>query len=441
MIKAQVVSARDAVSQTKGHVLLVNPPVFDRRYPWVKWNQPLDLLKLGTLLKRTQDCDVKLFDFMLPTPKGIVPRRHARIQDDLSTRRSILWHFGRSWEDFDAYLDQLTRSKWIPSTVWITTLTSFWWQPVALVADRIKNKLKRPAVIVYGNYPCLEREHASQFCPNVDIVVTDSAALGRLPADFTLYGKHNVRFCGLDLRNPEVMQEIDSALQNNTRHFAFFNDNIFADFDTRLKPVLEETVSRKLNLQFHGICGVETRDFPIDHLQLLADAHFNELHFELALNKDGLVDERLYRAAMEACEEVDFVSRRGGGWDARNHRYLSGFLWIGKPHDELEKLTWNALKLLQLVGMVIPKPFSPTPGSDDYSLLRSQVDWLEPEDISPHRLPFAGWNGIDSRDYKDFYRMTAFLNYKVRSQTFDFVGDTYLAEVIRQSLEGRRWDI
>jgi hypothetical protein len=207
-----------------------------------------------------------------------------------------------------------------------------------------------------------------------------------------------------------------------------------------LKPILEEVVNKNWDVRFHGICGIQTRNFPLDHAQLLADAHFSALHFEPATNADGTVDEPLYRAVMQACEQAGFVSRRGAGWESRSH-YFSGFLWIGRPNDELDKLVWNALKLLQLVGMVIPKPYSPTPGTDDYALLTSQVDWIEPEDISPHRLPFAGLNGIDKHDYADLYRMTAFLNRKVRDRTFDFLGNTYLAQVIRESLAGRRWDV
>lgn len=439
MSKAQILSAQDALNQTQGRVLLVNPPVIDRRYPWVRWNQPLDLLKLGTVLSKTRNCDVKLFDFMLPTPKGVVPRRQSPIESNLSSDAPTRWHYGRSWKEFDAYLDDLAGSKWIPDSVWVTTLTSFWWQMIPLVANRVKNKLKRPTVVLYGNYPVLETAHAAQFCPNVDIVVKDHADLTCWPADFSFYKDHKLRFCALDLRSPDPLGEIAQALERGTSHFCFFNDNLFEDFDTRLKPILKEVVNQNWDLRFHGLCGVQIRDFPVDHAQLLANAHFNALHFELAVNEDGMVDEPLYRAVMQACERAGFVSRRGGGWDSLNHRNLSGFLWIGKPDDNLEKLVWNALKLVQLVGMVIPKPYSPTPGSDDYALLASQVDWLEPEDISPHRLPFAGRNGIEEGDYEDFYRMTGFLNRRVRSHTFDFLGDTYLARVIRQSLAGRRW--
>jgi hypothetical protein len=203
---------------------------------------------------------------------------------------------------------------------------------------------------------------------------------------------------------------------------------------------LQEVVKRNWRLWFHGICGVETRSFPVDHAQLLADAQFSELHFEPALAGDGMVDEPLYRAVMEACERAGFVSKRGAGWESHSHTF-SAFLWIGRPDDDLDKLVWNALKLLQLAGMIIPKPYSPTPHTDDHARLVSQVDSIEPEDTSPHRLPFAGLNGVAREDYEDLYRMTAFLNRKVRAHTFDFLGDTYLAKVIRESLAGRRWDI
>jgi len=441
MSKARILSAQETLNQMQGRVLLINPPVVDSRYPWIRWNQPLDLLKLGAVLSEAHGCQVKLFDFLLPTPKGVVPRRKSKIRDDLPPDEPIHWRFGQSWEAFDIYLDELISDSWLPDSVWITTLTSFWWQMVPLVANQVKNKLRRPTVVLYGNYPVLETAHAAQFCPNVDIVVRDHANLARQAADFSLYESQKLRFCALDLCSPTLLGEISRALDRDIFHFCFFDDNLFKDFNTCLKPVLDEVVKCEWNLRFHGICGVQTQNFPIEHAQLLADAHFSELHFEPALDEDRLVDEPLYRTVMQACERAGFVSQRGAGWDFRGSNFLSGFLWIGRPDDDLDKLVWNALKLLQLVGMVIPKPYSPSPGTDDYALLVSQVGEIEPQDISPHRLPFAGRNGIERSDYKDLYRMTAFLNLKVRSHTFDFLGDTYLAKVVRQSLTGRRWDI
>ena len=34
----------------KDRILLVNPPVEETRYSWIRWNQPLDLLKIASFL-------------------------------------------------------------------------------------------------------------------------------------------------------------------------------------------------------------------------------------------------------------------------------------------------------------------------------------------------------------------------------------------------------
>ena len=43
------------VSPSDG-ILLVNPPVEETRYAWLRWNQPLDLLKIGGYLKSHVGC-------------------------------------------------------------------------------------------------------------------------------------------------------------------------------------------------------------------------------------------------------------------------------------------------------------------------------------------------------------------------------------------------
>src|SRR5712692_9253866 len=56
----------------KDRVLLINPPVEETRYSWVRWNQPLDLLKVGSYLRSKVKCEVELLDCMKPGKDGKV---------------------------------------------------------------------------------------------------------------------------------------------------------------------------------------------------------------------------------------------------------------------------------------------------------------------------------------------------------------------------------
>ena len=126
----------------KDKLLLINPPVIETRYAWVKWNQPLDLLKLGSYLKSQIGCDVKLFDFMLPT-NGKVVRKAYKNEPEISVGNTSypLWHYGKSFDDFHRYLDSLLPS-WKPTAVWVTSLTSYWWRSIAWMLRRPRTLLR-----------------------------------------------------------------------------------------------------------------------------------------------------------------------------------------------------------------------------------------------------------------------------------------------------------
>src|SRR5439155_27349632 len=72
---AKIITAKFLLSKhvTRGdRVLLLNPPVEETRYSWLRWNQPLDLLKLASRLRSQVECGVKLLDCMKPDENGEV---------------------------------------------------------------------------------------------------------------------------------------------------------------------------------------------------------------------------------------------------------------------------------------------------------------------------------------------------------------------------------
>ena len=99
--------------QIGDRILLVNPPVFETRYNWLRWNQPLDLLRIGAYLKSSKKCDVELFDFMLPNNKGHVQKkglsgqeRYRKVGDGDFAYTYPMWRFGKPLDALNDWLVQ-----------------------------------------------------------------------------------------------------------------------------------------------------------------------------------------------------------------------------------------------------------------------------------------------------------------------------------------------
>ena len=54
---AKQISAKTLLAKhvtRKDRILLLNPPVEETRYNWIRWNQPVDLLKIGSAPSRRE---------------------------------------------------------------------------------------------------------------------------------------------------------------------------------------------------------------------------------------------------------------------------------------------------------------------------------------------------------------------------------------------------
>src|SRR5437762_9246926 len=100
-ISSKALLARHVSS--KDRVLLVNPPVEETRYSWIKWNQPLDLLKLASHLRAEVGCGVELLDLMKPDQEGNVPEEFLPLDRRYRARggeRYPMRLFGRPYSAF-----------------------------------------------------------------------------------------------------------------------------------------------------------------------------------------------------------------------------------------------------------------------------------------------------------------------------------------------------
>ena len=176
----------------KSRVLLINPPVQERRYHWIRWNQPSDVLRLSTWIKKhCAGADVRLFDFMLPDEAGAVPKHKVKETWTGAENDAQLWHFGTPFESFERYLSSALTTDWCPDLILITSLTSYWHVPIEKLLIKIcsllgKQRRKQARIALYGNYPRFEAEHAGGQ-PDADVAFTESVDTRGCCPDFGLY--------------------------------------------------------------------------------------------------------------------------------------------------------------------------------------------------------------------------------------------------------------
>src|SRR5262249_7602863 len=157
-------------------ILLVNPPVEATRYSWIRWNQPLDLLKIGAFLQREVGCSVNLLDFMKPDRTGKVPQQWLKGDNQyrmVAGERFPMHRFGLPYSAITQWILKRRASRLrLPTQIWITSLCSFWFASVAQLCRVAKDALPDAEIILLGQYPRLMPDHATETCA-ADFILTD----------------------------------------------------------------------------------------------------------------------------------------------------------------------------------------------------------------------------------------------------------------------------
>ncbi len=419
----------------KDRVLLINPPVWETRYSWLRWNQPLDLLKLATFLRIRVGCSVELLDCMKPGKDGDVPeawlprdRRYRSVEGI----RYPMRQFGRPHSVFKEWLDEKNKEgvRKEPTQVWITSLCSYWFESVAEMCRAVRQSLKNVLIVLVGQYPRLMADHAREACA-ADYLVTKSIAVQDQPSALELYGEEPPPFVAVELNPQLAVEEIRNAVNKGIYKVTFFTEDLCQDDGTPLAEIVSATKGLNKNLRFHAICGLSPQKVTPSVARVLADEQFAEIHFEEA-GSDGGLDVEAYKRCCRYLGEAGLQP---------SDDCLSGFVWIGRPREELESIILRSFQVVDILGNLILKPFSPTPGSTEHVENAPYLDQIPPQLWSPHFFPFSKLNRISHEEYHDLYRMAAFLTEKVRSKSFDFLKGTLGSRMLRESLANEVWKI
>ena len=428
--------------QPGDRILLVNPPVFETRYNWLRWNQPLDLLRIGAYLKSNIKCDVELFDFMLPNKKGHVQKKQLSGQERYKNvgvgnfaYTYPMWRFGKPLDALNDWLIQkrANNEQGEPTQVWITSLCSYWYASIHQLCTKLRLWLPDATLVVLGNYPRLMMDNAVDYC-DADLVVRTPLKHTDKRSSLKLYEAEKPPFVSVPLIPSAAVAAIKEAIDLGVFRVAVFDaeDDICRDNGELLREIVESTKNLHQHLRFHVISGLHPERVTPDLAKMFAERTFAELYFEQSEK-----ELELNEAAYEQCRTY----LRESGIDLSLGSKTCGFVWIGRPDESLEGIVRRSFTVLKTFGSVILKPFTAVPGSKLFEQHKEYLNDLPYADLSPHRFPFAEYNGISRNEYHDLYRMAAFLNEKVRTRSFDFLSDGMGAELLRNSLRREVWNL
>jgi hypothetical protein len=408
-------------------VLLLNPAVYDTRLPWAQWLQPTLLLRLGTHF-RAHGTDAKLLDALYHRPTERIRRKRVAILD-LDGQQVFKWRHGITKAAIERYLRDLSRSGWYPDEVYVECFTTFWWEGAAEAIALVKKRFPQSRVILLGAYPALAPEHARGNTAADEIGTAPLTGLSYLPGDLSLY-EHPPTFGYVTLGEggksaDDVVDEVVQAFEKKVWSFAFPEHSVVRRFPDLYTSILEKLAAKGLKANFYALGNIAPSDLAAnpDLAALMKQAGYVQICF--SDDRDGEGQEWLvedYRTAAGLCHQAGFKPRTEA---------IVGSVCIGRRGEDLAERAELLTLVSHYAGSVILWPYQPAPAEfpDDYPL----------EAQNGKLFPYRHQNGLTYRAYTDLLGLSALLNSKYRSCTFDFLGDGLIPRLFRESLEREAW--
>ncbi len=415
-------------------ILLINPPVYDLRYAWARWHQPCGLLKVGNLM-RSRGGDVRLIDCLEPRRGRIARQRLDMIA--VGNHNLARWHFGSSWDHVQRRLCAFKGEGWIPDTIYVTCMMTFWWEAAAELVSRIRAGIFEDANIILGGvYASLCTTHAKAHFPGIRFSWQVGQDAKDHPADLSLYDEVP-HFAGIHLYRTrsakQVVEEIEAKARLGVREFAFFDEEIPGRNLHHFERVLDLLIERKLDVQLRALGNLSVKGLTKGLVLKMREAGYRQvfLRDDLALKPNLNGDLSAYERGIE-------VLLKYGQFEPRTED-VTAMVLVGVPGEDLTNVAERITRLSHLVGSVNLVPYQPTPGTEVYKRYETYLDNIPLERQNGKLFPFAALNESNYSDYQELIRLAALLNSKYRSTTFDFLGDDETAKMVRRSIANESW--
>ena len=442
-------------------------------------------MRIAALLRKYQYKRIELFDFLETDEKRKVPS--FRINPDESYAKQgkpdgskpiiiskngesleLFWkHFGKSWEDFDRWLDAKGFDKRHPPTeIYISAVMTYWWEAVRDLTIRLKNRYgDKPTIILGGIYPSIAPQHAARMTKADIIVDGEVEEANDLWPDISFYDKpqtygivtpsrgcpFNCAYCAqlkinagnrrVRFRPPtDVVAEMRNKYEKHgVRDFAFYADFLLWDFDDNLTKVLEQIIAAKLPFRLYAPEGLDTKFVSSSQrlCDLLKEANFQKIYLPVESIDDEYLKilNRRHVRLEHYVKAVKMVEK--AGFRLRNLE-VNSFVLYGLPGEKIDNVVKTAMFVSEMVGSIIPMLFSPVPST---ALFQQHLPYFQErgwdkqlQKLNGKLYPFIYMNEGSISDYVDLQRMMFMLNAHFRSQSFRLYGSSLVGESFRANI-------
>lgn len=443
-------------------VLLVNPPVYDTKLHWPRWYEP-QLLYRASSFFRERGADVRYLDALADRPHKQLPRLLAGrfVMDGMPVQ---LWRYGLRPAVITRALRSLRASQWSPNKVVIEGAAAWSWQAVREVSRMVQHIFPETRVRIIGEMVdsaawipgCID-ERGNTEAEERAVLTRHPSALDACEADWSLW-RDDVSYLGdseVKAEAPAIAylagtadqdvirleSELARAIRAGIRVFSLGDRESLAHRPDSVRQHLETVLrlNRKVSLVSIGTMEPriilrtinEDRELP----SLMRRAGLKQIFFADDRNsptsgREGVsADEDLVAAYQEIIPEL-----KKAGYLIRSDAINAG-MSLGRPYEDLSARATLATRLSAAVGAMVVWPYQPTP---DQCLQHGGPSRLELQNGKVY--PLRHTSGANYRDVLNVLGLTVVLNSKYREFTFDFAGDTFVAQLFRDSIARRAWE-
>lgn len=412
-----------------GSVLLVNPAVYDSRFPWAKWQQPTSLYRLSSYL-RSRGADVTFLDALI-TDKGSRLRKEKVGSIQLEGQRVDRWRFGRSRGELLKEIRALAKVGPRPIHIVVECATTFWWKGAREIVELADEVFPGATVEVIGAYAGLAPDHVAGVTGARPGALPAEAL--SMPADWPMAPRRPaigyLSTAGGTRAADEIVEEIEAGTRRGLTLFAFVEHGLPGRHVDLFTSVLETIIERKpRRVAFVATGTISPAEFvQHPHLpELMRTAGYRQVFFaddrDVALTQVGAAE------FIDQCRQAASLCH-AAGFRARSDELAAG-VCLGRAGEDLDERARVLTLASHALGSVIVWPYQPS---------LAECPGMDPEEVNGKLFPLRTRNGATYRDYLNVLGLATVLNAKYREHTFDFLGESLMARLFRDSLAREAW--